>query len=177
MRLQILTLLCSFFVLILATGKLEDKSDIEDLFNAFNLIVDEKKYSKLSNIFTKDVVYYPGPGKDPGQPVQGIEAIINIPKNEVPESVVSYTQLSTKLIKLFPPLDKAGHSDRAEAVSYNFFSYFGTGNSTGETYFFYVKYVDKEIIRTKEPGFGGWRIKNRTLELIVCFTFTNTSTA
>ncbi|MCJ1348168.1 hypothetical protein MMC31_006399, partial [Peltigera leucophlebia] len=166
MRLQILTLLCSLFVLVLATGRLEDKSNIEDLLNAFNLLIDEKKYSKLGGIFTPDVTYDPGPGKDPGQPVRGLDAIINIPKTEIPDTVASYTQLSTKLIKFVPPFDKEGRSDRAEAVSYNFYLFFGAGNLTGETYFFYVKYLDKEIVRTKEPGFGGWRIKFRKLELV-----------
>lgn len=167
MRLQIFTLLCSLIVIVLATGNLEDKSNIEDSLNAFNLLIDKKEYSKLGNIFTPDVTYDPGPGKASGPLVQGLPAIINIPKKEIPDSVASFTQLSTKLIKFLPPFDKAGRSDRAEAVSYNFFLFFGAGNLTGETYFFYVKYEDKEIVRTKEPGFGGWRIKFRKLELIV----------
>lgn len=174
MQLQILNLLCSLFVLVLATGKLEDKSDIDDLLNTFNLLIDRKKYSELGKIFTSDVTYDPGPGKAPGQLVQGLSAIINIPKNEISDTVVSYTQLSTKLIKFVPPFDKEGRSDCAEAVSYNFYSFFGADNSTVETYFFYIKYVDKEIVRTKEPGFGGWRIKFRKLELVVSFTSSNT---
>lgn len=172
MRLQILTLLCSLFVLVLATGKLEDKSYIDDLLNAFNLFIDEKQYSNLGQIFTTDVTYDPGPGKDPGQLVQGLDAIINIAKTGIPDTVVSYTQLTTKLIEFVPPFDKNGRSDSAEAVSYNFNSFFGAGNLTGQTYFFYVKYVDKEIVRTNETGFGGWRIKFRKLELVVSFIST-----
>lgn len=173
MRLQIFTLLCSVFVLVLATGKLEDKSDIDDLLNAFNLYIDGKQYSKLGEIFTRDVTYDPGPRKDPGQLVQGLDAIINIPKTEIPDTVVSFTQLSTKLIKFVPPFDRKGRSDRAEAVSYNFNLFFGAGNLTGQTYFFYIKYVDKEIVRTNETGYGGWRIKFRKLELVVSFISTN----
>lgn len=96
----------------------------------------EKKYSKLGKIFTCDVTYDSGPGKAPGQLVQGLSAIINIPKNEISDTVVSYTQLSTKLIKFVPPFDKEGRSDCAKAVSYNFYSFFGASNSTVETYFF-----------------------------------------
>ena len=178
MRLQILTLLCSLFVLILATGKLEDKSDIEDLLNAFNLIIDGKKYNRLHEIFTPDIVYYPGPGKDPGQPVRGLPAIIDIAVKGIPVTVDSYSQLGTKLIKLVPPFDKEGRSNRAEAVSYNFDAFFSSaGNSTGKPLFFFIKYVDKEIIRTKAPGFGGWRIKSRRLELIVSYTSRNTCAA
>lgn len=62
MRLQILTLLCSLIVLILATGKLEEKDNIDDLLNAFNLLIDKKEYSKLGDIFTPDVTYDEGPG-------------------------------------------------------------------------------------------------------------------
>lgn len=172
MRLQILTLLCSLFVLVLATGKLGDKSYIDDLLNAFNFCIDGKQYSNLGQIFTPDVTYDPGPGKDPGQLVQGLDAIMNIPKKAIPDTVVSYTQLTTKLIEFVPPFDKNGRSDSAEAVSYNFNSFFGAGNLTGQTYFFYVKYVDKEIVRTNETGFGGWRIKFRKLELVVSFIST-----
>jgi len=166
MRLQILTLLCSLFALVLATGKLEDKSDLEDLLNAFNLIIDEKKYNRLHEIFTPDIVYYPGPFKDSGRPVRGLPAIINIAKG-IPATFDSYSHLGTKLITLVPPFDKEGRSNRAEAVSYNVDAFFsGAGNSTGDSLILFIKYVDKEIIRTKEPGFGGWRIKSRSIELI-----------
>lgn len=173
MRLQSLTLLCSLFVFVLATGKLEDRFDIEDLLNAFNLIIDGKNYNKLDEVFTPDVVYYeyPGPGKDPRQPVQGLPAIIDIAVKGIPDTVASYSQLGTKLITLLPPYDKDGHSDRAEAISYNLDAYFNNAsNSTSEPLFLFVVYTDKEIIRTKQPGFGGWRIKSRRLDLIVSYS-------
>lgn len=168
MRLQILTLLCSLFALVLATGKLEDKADVEDLLNAFNLIIDGKKYDRLHEIFTPDIVYYPGPFKD-GRPVRGLPTIINIAKG-IPATFDSYSHLGTKLITLVPPFDKEGRSNRAEAVSYNVDTFFsGAGNSTADSLILFIKYVDKEIIRTKDPGFGGWRIKSRSLELIVSY--------
>lgn len=102
MQLQILLLLCSFFVLVFATGKLKDKSDINNLLNTFNLFIDRKKYSKLGKIFISNVTYDLGPGKAPNQLVQGLSAIIKIQKNEIPDIVFSYTQLSTKLIKFVP---------------------------------------------------------------------------
>lgn len=52
MHLRILTLLCCLSVLVLATGKLEDKSDIEDLEKALVLVVDDKEYVKASQLFT-----------------------------------------------------------------------------------------------------------------------------
>lgn len=63
MQLQILNLLCSLFVLVLATSKLKDKLDIDDLFNTFNLFIDRKKYSQLGKIFISNVTYDSGPGK------------------------------------------------------------------------------------------------------------------
>lgn len=166
MRLQILTLLCSLFVLVLATSKLEDKDNIYGLLNAYNIYLDTKEYSKFGDIFTPDAIYEEGLGKASGSLVRGLSAIIDIPKKAIPEAVLSITQ-SKKVVKFLPPFDKEGRSDRAEAISYTFFTFFGAGNLTGQTYFFYVKYVDKEIVRTKEPGFGGWRIKYRKLETIV----------
>ena len=71
MRLQILTLLCSLIVLILATGKFEDKDNIGDLLNSFNLLIDKKEYYKLGDIFTPDVTYNEGPGKASGSLVRG----------------------------------------------------------------------------------------------------------
>lgn len=172
MRLQILTLVSYLFVLVIATGKLEDKSNIEDLLNAFNLLVDEKKYSRLGEIFTPDVVYDEGPDV-PDRPVRGVAAIKDIIKKAVPAKVVSYSLLSTKLIKFIPPFDKEGRSDRAAAFSYSTFVFFGAGNLTGESFILFVKHEDKEIVRTKEPGSGGWRIKNRKDELIVSLASTN----
>lgn len=172
MRLQILTLVSYLFVLVIATGKLEDKSNIEDLLNAFNLLVDEKKYSRLGEIFTPDVVYDEGPDV-PDRPVRGVAAIKDIIKKTVPAKVVSYSLLSTKLIKFIPPFDKEGRSDRAAAFSYSTFVFFGAGNLTGESFILFVKHEDKEIVRTKEPGSGGWRIKNRKDELIVSLASTN----
>lgn len=170
MRLQILTLVCYLFVLVIATGKLEDKSNIEDQLNRFNLIVDEKEYSRLGEIFTPDVVYDEGPDV-PDRPVRGVAAIKDILKKIIPAKVVSYSLLSTKFIKFIPPFDKEGRSDRAAAVSYSSFIFFGAGNLTGESFFLFIKYEDKEIVRTKEPGSGGWRIKNRKAELIVSLNF------
>lgn len=161
MRLQVLTLLCSLCVLVLATGKLEDKFDIKDLFSAFAFLVDEKKFDKLGKIYTPDATFEPGEG-----PVKGTPAIANFIKEFIPDTVTSYSQATTNLIKFLPPFDKEGRSDRAEAVSYTFYIFFGAGNSTKE-YLLPIKYVDKEIVRTKEPGFGGWRIKTRKLEVVV----------
>lgn len=162
MRLQILTLLCSLCVLVLATGKVEDKENIEDLFSFFSVLTDEKKYDKVGKVFTPDATFEPGEG-----PVKGTPAIANFLKKQIPDTVTTYSQTTTKLVKFVPPFDKDGRSDRAEAVSYTLIIFFA-GNSTKE-YLLPIKYVDKEIVRTKEPGFGGWRIKKRKLEVVVSF--------
>lgn len=52
MPLQILTLLSSLSVLVLATGKLEDKSDIEDALNAWHLLFDAKNFVKAAASFS-----------------------------------------------------------------------------------------------------------------------------
>ena len=163
MRLQILTLLCSLCVLVLATGKVEDKENIREILNLFSLLTDEKKYDKVDKVFTRDATFEPGEG-----PVKGTPAIANFLKNQIPDTVTTYSQTTTNLIKFVPPFDKEGRSDRAEAVSYTFVIFFGAGNSTKE-YLLPIKYLDKEIVRTKEPGSGGWRIKKRKLEVVVSF--------
>ncbi len=162
MRLQILTLLCSLCVLVLATGKVEDKENIEDLFSRFSLLTDGKNYGKVDKVFTRDATFEPGEG-----PVKGTPAIANFLKKKIPDTVTTYSQTTTNLIKFVPPFDKEGRSDRAEAVSYTFVIFFAV-NSTKE-YLLPIKYVDKEIVRTKEPGSGGWRIKKRKLEVVVSF--------
>lgn len=76
MRLAFFTLLCSslFFgsVVVVATVvNLEDKSNIEDLTAAYNLLADDKKFSNFGSVLTPDVIYDPGTGL-----VKGIPAAI-----------------------------------------------------------------------------------------------------
>lgn len=174
MRLQILTLLCSLSVLVLATGKLEAKSDIDDLLNYSEILFDEKKFVKYSELFTPNATYDPGPG--PIRPFEGRDAIVEFVKKSIPRNLTTFTQLGTKFIKSTPPFDKEGRPDRASAVSYNTLTIFAPGNST-EVLILLIKFVDKEIVRTKEPGFGGWRIQNRQLKLIVSSASTITCAA
>ena len=177
MQYRVLTSLFSFllfwlWIAVVSTCVLRDKSHVEDLLNAFNLIIDGKQYDRLHEVLIPDIIYYPGPGKeDAGQPVRGLPAFINTVKKRIPASINSYSQLGTKLIKVYPAMDV----NRAEAVSYNLNVFFvGTGNnSTGNSLFSFVKYVDNDIIRTEEPGYGGWRIKSRSLELIVSYASRN----
>lgn len=168
MRLRILTL-CYLSALVLATGKLEDKSNIADLENALILDIDDKKYVKASELFTPNATYDPGPG--PFRPFEGRPAIADFYRKSF-HNITRFGQLGTQLIKFYPPFDKEGRSDRASAVSYNTLTFFGAGNST-EVFIVFVKVVDKIIVRTKEPEFDGWRIHNRKLEFIVSFTSTN----
>lgn len=166
MRLQILTLLCYLFAFVLATGNLEDKSDIEELTVSFNLFIDSKKFDKLRETFTLDVIYDAGAG-----PIQGLTNVISTLSNIIPITTTTYTILSKQLIEFRPPFDNYGRSNLATSVSYATFVSFGGGNLT---YVIYVKYVDNEIIKTNEPGFGGWRFKNRKIESVVSFSTTNT---
>lgn len=163
MRFSILTLFYSLFVFVLASN-VEDKSNIEDLTAAFNLILDEKKFSDFGKVLSPDVTYDPGSG-----PVQGLPAAIETLSKVVPDTTTSYFTLGTQLITFLPPFDKRGRSDLAESVSYSTFVGFGSGNLTGEYIILFTKYVDKEIVRTRLPGFGGWRFKNRKIELVVSF--------
>ncbi|MCJ1345180.1 hypothetical protein MMC31_003386 [Peltigera leucophlebia] len=173
MRLQILALLCLLSVLVLATGKLEDKSDIEDVLNAWNLLFDAKKFVKAGELLTPNVTYVPGRPGLPVRRLKGVDAVVGYLKKIFPDNVPTYHLLSTKLIKFIPPFDKEGRSDRASAVSYSTVIAFGAGNST-EEFILALKFVDKEIVRTKEPEFGGWRIQNREIKLIVSFNSTIT---
>lgn len=166
MRLQILALLCYFFAFALATGNLEDKSDIEELTVAFNFFFDSKKFDKLREIFTLDVIYDAGAG-----PIQGLPNVISTLSNIIPITTTTYTILSKQLIEFRPPFDNYGRSNLATSVSYVTFVSFGGGNLT---YVIYAKYVDNEIVKTNEPGFGGWRFKNRKVESVVSFSTTNT---
>ena len=170
MRLQILILLSSLFVFVLATGSLEDKSNIEDVLAAYDLTIDAKKFNELGQTLDRNVIYDAGDG-----PFQGLDHTIALLSKLIPPGIVSYASLGTKLIKFLPPFDKGGRSSSAEAISYTTFSFFGSGNSTGEILILFTKFVDKEIVKTNEPGFGGWRIKNRKFELVVSLSL-NTKT-
>lgn len=166
MRQVFLTLLSVSVVLVLASVKLEDKSNIEDLTAAYNFLIDDKKYSDFGNVLTPDVTYDPGNG-----PVKGIPAAIEIISKIIPATTITYFTLGTQLIKFLPPFDKQGRSNLAESVSYSTFVAYGTGNLTGQFYIIDARFVDKEIVRTKQPGFGGWRFGNRKFEAVVSFFF------
>lgn len=99
------------------------------------------------------MTYQPGEGV---RPLKGVNAVVEFLETITRNSVPTYSSLSTKLIKFILPFDKEGRSDRASAVSYKTFVAFGAGNLT-EEYILALKFVDKEIVKTKEPGFGGWR--------------------
>lgn len=169
MRLAFLTLLCSLFVSVVLAANLEDKSNIEDLTAAFDLIVDQKKFSEFDKVLTPDVTYNPGEN-----PVQGIPATIDVLSKIIPSTTTTYFTLGTQLIKFLPPFDKYKRSNLAESVSYSTFVAFGSGNLTGEFFIIFAKFVDKEIVRTKQPGFGGWRFRNRKFEAVVSLPYQNT---
>ncbi|MCJ1347386.1 hypothetical protein MMC31_005611, partial [Peltigera leucophlebia] len=161
MRLQILTLLCSLFVFVLASTNLEDKSHIEDITSAYNLIIDKKEFSKLGKVLSPNVTYDAGRG-----PVQGLPAAIAVLSKIIPNTTTSYASKGTQLIKFRPPFDKDGRSNFAESISYTTFTFFGSGNLTGEFFIIFARFVDKEIVRTNERGFGGWRFQNRKFESV-----------
>lgn len=161
MRLVILTLLCSLLAFVLAANP-QDKSDIEDLTAAFLFLLDGKKFNELGKVLSPDVTYDPGDG-----PVQGLPAAIDALSKVIPNTTTTYNTLGTQLIKFLPPFDKYKRSDRAESISYTTLVSFGSGNLTGEIFIIFAKFVDKETVRTREPGFGGWRFKNRKFEVVV----------
>lgn len=165
MRLAFLTLLCSLFVSVVLAVNLEDKSNIEDLTAAYNFLVDDKKFSDFGKVLTSDVTYDPGNG-----PVHGIPATIEAISRIIPSTTITYLSLGTQLIKFRPPFDKEKRSNLAESISYSTFVAYGTGNLTGEYFLITARFVDKEIVRTREPGFGGWRFRNRKFEAVVSFT-------
>lgn len=165
MRLAILTFVLSLFTCVFAVN-LEDKSNIEDITAAFNLLIDGKKYPELGKVLSPDVTYDPGNG-----PVQGLPAAIDTLSKIIPSTTTTYFTLGTQLIKFLPPFDKDKRSNLAESVSYSTFVSFGSGNLTGESFILFVRFVDKEIVRTRQPGFGGWRFKNRKFELVVSYPY------
>lgn len=167
MRLRILTLLCYLTVLVLATGKLEDKSDIDDLENAVVIFTDAKKPVEVGGLFTPNATFDPGQGA-PARPIQGRPAIVAEVRRLIPANVTSFSQLGTKLIKFDPPFDREGRSNRASAITYLTITFFSAGNSTGPLILLF-KVVDKEIVRTNETEYGGWRIHDRELIPVVSF--------
>ena len=162
MRLAILTL-CSLLTFVLATN-LQDKEDIKDLTAGFLFFIDSKEFNELYKVLSPDVTYDPGNGS-----VQGLPAAIAALSKVIPPETTTYNILGTQLIKFLPPLDKDKRSNRAESISYTTLVSFGSGNLTGEVFIAFAKFVDKEIVRTREPGFGGWRFKNRKFEVVVSF--------
>ena len=165
MRRAILTLLCSLlnFVIVSAATKLQDRDDIKDLTAAFLFLIDAKKFNELGKVLSPDVTYDPGNG-----PVQGLPAAIAALSKVIPPETTTFNKLGTQLIKPLPPLDnKDKRSNRAESISYTQLKASGSGNLTGETFSLFAKFLDKEIVRTSQPGFGGWRFKNRKFEAVV----------
>ena len=162
MRLAILTL-CSLLTFVLATN-LQDRSDIRDITALFDFLIDEKKFNELGKVLSPDVTYDPGEG-----PVQGLPAAIDVLSKVIPNTTTTYNTLGTQLIKFLPPFDKNKRSNLAESISYTTLVSFGSGNLTGEVFILFAKFTDKEIVRTSEPGFGGWRFKNRKFEVVVSF--------
>jgi len=165
MRLAFLTLLSSLFVsvsvvVVVVAVNLEDKSNIEDLTAAFNFLLDDKKFSDFDKVLTPDVTYDGGSGR----PVQGIPATTDLLSKIIPSTTTTYFTLGTQLINFLPPFDKQKRSNFAESVSYSTFVAFGSGNLTGEFFIIFAKFVDKEIVRTREKGFGGWRFRNRRFQ-------------
>ncbi len=158
----IFTLLCPLLTFVLAAN-LQDKSDIKDLTAAFDLLIDDKKFDQLGKVLSPDVTYDPGRNG----PVQGLSAARNALLEIIPSIATTYNTLGTQLIKFLPPFDKDKRSNRAESISYTTIASFGSGNLTGEYAIFFARFVDKEIVRTREPGFGGWRFKNRKFEVVV----------
>lgn len=169
MQLALLTLFCSslFFVSVVVAANvnfLEDKSKIEDLTAAYNFLTDDKRFSDLGNVLTPDVTFDPGTGF-----VKGIPATIDALLVIIPNTTISYFTLGTQLITFLPPFDKYGRANLAESVSYSTFVGYGTGDLTGQYFILDARFVDKEIVRTKQSGFGGWRFRNRKFEVIVSF--------
>lgn len=163
MRRAILTLFCSLLTFVLAAN-LQDKEDIKDLTAAFGFLIDDKKFNELGKLLSPDVTYDPGNG-----PVQGLPAAIAALSKVIPPETTTYNLVGPQLIKFLPPFDKDKRSNRAESISYTTVVSFGSGNLTGDFFILFAKFVDKEIVRTREPGFGGWRFKNRKFEVVVSF--------
>lgn len=109
------------------------------------------------------MIYNPG-----AEDIQGLPNVISA-SSTYPNTTTTYTTLGAQLIKFRPPFDKEGHLKLAESVSYSTFENFGSGNLTGQNFIVFARYVDKEIVKTNEPGFGGWRFKNRKFESVVSF--------
>lgn len=169
MLIQTFTLLWSLSILVLTTGKLEDKSDIKNLLNAWELFFNTKKFVKAGKLLTPNVTYEPELTNVPVLPLKGVNAVVDYLKKIILDNISLYTLLSTKLIKFIPLFNKERCSDCALAVMFITVIAFGVGNLT-EEYILALKFVDKEIVRTKEPGFGGWNFQNRELILVVSFT-------
>lgn len=94
------------------------------------------------------------PGHNNGL-VQGLTAARNALLEIIPSTATTYNTLSMQLITFFPPFDKDQRSNRAKSISYATIAIFGSGNLTGKYAIFFARFVDKEIVRTREAGFGG----------------------
>lgn len=179
--LAILTLLCSrlnFIVVVAAAAaaaatNLQDKDDIKDLTAAFLFLIDGKKFNELGKVLSDDVTYDTGIGR----PVQGLPAAIAALSKIIPPETTTFNKLGTQLIKALPPLEldnkhkRRSINNRAESISYTQLKASGSGNLTGETFNLFAKFLDKEIVRTTQPGFGGWRFKNRKFEVVVSYIY------
>lgn len=99
------------------------------------------------------MTYEPGLTNVPIPFLKGVNAVVDYLKKIIPDNVSTYILLSTKLIKFIPPFAKKGCSNYSSSVLYSTATAFGTCNLT-EKLILALKFVDKEIIRIKELGFG-----------------------
>lgn len=162
MRVHLLLLALASF--LFSTPSLSSPSDvlyIQKLIADFAINLDLKNYKAFEVEFIPTAIYNPGNGVVRGVPA--IEkALTAIVANNVTQS-----SLTTQSIELAPPFDVQGAASKASAITYAIATYIGQKADAGKVFVFYGLYKDK-LVKTGDFGnYGGWKISDRSFEILV----------
>ncbi|MCJ1422599.1 hypothetical protein MMC29_000479 [Sticta canariensis] len=161
MRIYFLPLLLLFVCSPFSFGFTNDVYYIETLNADFYIFLDTAKYEKWDSILTKNVTLgFPGFDKIPTS--IGVESVIASAYTVFPSAYIAQTAITTQRITPVGPTDENYAFTEAEAITYLTFTYFGTGNLTGQSATVYSR-VDDTFVKTNLPIYGGWRTSVRAI--------------
>jgi ketosteroid isomerase-like protein len=125
--------------------------NIQQKLAQFELFVDSKNYTMLSDVFTPNATFDPGA---PTGPLNGFTAIKNWLQTSLVDTDTQH-DFGTQYIDV--------HGQSASAVTYFVATFVGVGPKNGSMLVNHAKYLDT----LEKSGDGVWRISNKTLIYMV----------
>ncbi len=125
--------------------------NIQQKLAQFEVFVDSKNYTMLSDVFTPNATFDPGP---PTDPLNGLTAIKNWLETSLVDTDTQH-DFGTQYIDV--------HGQFASAITYFIATFVGVGPKNGSMLVNHAKYLDT----LERSGDGGWKISNKTLVYMV----------